>query len=214
SWIVARRHATAARWIAVASVGVDLLVTVGIWIANTGRSQPETGRWLEECNFNWISQFGIRFHLALDGLSLALLLLTYFLGIVAVLSSWTEIRRRVGFFHFNLLWVLAGITGVFLAIDLFLFYLFWELMLVPMYFLIAIWGHERRIYAAIKFFLFTQLSGLLMLAAIVTMAVLHQQSRGTYSFDYQSLQNLSLTPGTARLLMLGFFAAFAVKLPP
>ena len=199
SWIVARRHATAARWIAVASVGVDLLVTVGIWIANTGRSQPETGRWLEECNFNWISQFGIRFHLALDGLSLALLLLTYFLGIVAVLSSWTEIRRRVGFFHFNLLWVLAGITGVFLAEDLFVFYLFWELMLVPMYFLIGIWGHERRIYAATKFFLFTQLSGLLMLVAIISLAVLHQRATGVFTFDYEQLLNTTLSPRAARL---------------
>src|SRR5258708_12921393 len=93
SWIVARRNATAARWIAVASVGVDLLVTVGVWIANTGRSQAATGRWLEECNFNWISQFGIRFHLALDGLSLALLLLTYFLGFLPLLSSCTETRH-------------------------------------------------------------------------------------------------------------------------
>src|SRR5260370_12424745 len=171
SWIVARRHETSARWIAVASVGADLVVTVGVWIANTGRSQPETERWLEECNFNWISQFGIRFHLGLDGLSLALLLLTYFLGIVAILSSWTEIRQRVGFFHFNLLWVLAGITGVFLAEDLFVFYLFWELMLVPMYFLIGIWGHERRIYAATKFFLFPQLTGPLTLLAIISISV-------------------------------------------
>src|SRR2546427_6550205 len=98
SWIVARRHVAPARWIAVASVGADLVVTIGVWIANAGQSQPGTRRWLEECNFNWISQFGIRFHLALDGLSLALLLLTYFLGIIAILSSWTEIRQRVGFF--------------------------------------------------------------------------------------------------------------------
>ena len=213
SWIVARRHETSARWIAVASTGADLLVTAGVWIANTGRSQPETGRWLEECNFNWISQFGIRFHLALDGLSLALLLLTYFLGIVAILSSWTEIRQRVGFFHFNLLWVLAGITGVFLAEDLFVFYLFWELMLVPMYFLIGIWGHERRIYAATKFFLFTQLSGLLMLVAIISLAVLHQHAIGVFTFDYEQLLNTTLSPRAARLLMLGFFVAFAVKLP-
>ncbi len=213
SWTVARRHVTAARWIAVASVGADLLVTVGVWIANTGRSQPETRRWLEECNFNWISQFGIRFHLALDGLSLALLFLTYFLGIVAILSSWTEIRQRVGFFHFNLLWVLAGITGVFLAADLFVFYLFWELMLVPMYFLIGIWGHERRIYAATKFFLFTQLSGLLMLVAIISLAVLHQRTTGVFTFDYEQLLNTTLSPPAARLLMLGFFVAFAVKLP-
>lgn len=213
SWIVARWHVTVARWIAVASVGADLAVTIGVWIANTGRSQPATQRWLEECNFNWISQFGIRFHLALDGLSLALLLLTYFLGIVAILSSWTEIRQRVGFFHFNLLWVLAGITGVFLAADLFVFYLFWELMLVPMYFLIGIWGHERRIYAATKFFLFTQLSGLLMLIAIISLAVLHQHATGVFTFDYGQLLNTPLSPRSARLLMLGFFIAFAVKLP-
>jgi NADH-quinone oxidoreductase subunit M len=213
SWIVARRNATAARWIAVASVGADLVTTIGVWIANTGRSQAATGRWLEECNFNWISQFGIRFHLALDGLSLALLLLTYFLGVVAILSSWTEIRQRVGFFHFNLLWVLAGITGVFLAEDLFVFYLFWELMLVPMYFLIGIWGHERRIYAATKFFLFTQLSGLLMLVAIISLAVLHQHATGVFTFDYEQLLKTTLSPRAARLLMLGFFVAFAVKLP-
>jgi len=184
-----------------------------VWIANTGRSQAATGRWLEECNFNWIPQFGIRFHLALDGLSLALLLLTYFLGVVAILSSWTEIRQRVGFFHFNLLWVLAGITGVFLAEDLFVFYLFWELMLVPMYFLIGIWGHERRIYAATKFFLFTQLSGLLMLVAIISLAVLHQHATGVFTFDYEQLLKTTLSPRAARLLMLGFFVAFAVKLP-
>src|ERR1700684_4302264 len=135
-WIAARQHATAARWIAITSVAVNFLLTLGVWIVHPERSVMR--RWWEECNFNWIAQFGIRFHLALDGFSLALLLLTYFLGIVAILSSWTEIRHRVGFFHFNLLWVLAGITGVFLAVDLFLFYLFWELMLVPLYFLIEI----------------------------------------------------------------------------
>jgi NADH-quinone oxidoreductase subunit M len=210
-WIAARQHATAARWIAATSVAVNFLLTLGVWIAHPERSVRQP--WLEECNFNWIAQFGIRFHLALDGLSLALLLLTYFLGIVAILSSWTEIRHRVGFFHFNLLWVLAGITGVFLAVDLFLFYLFWELMLVPMYFLIGLWGHERRIYAATKFFLFTQLSGLLMLVAIISLAVLHQRATGTFTFDYEALLHTPLSPHVARLLMLGFFVAFTVKLP-
>ena len=84
-----------------------------------------------------------------------------------------------------MLWILAGITGVFLAVDLFLFYFAWELMLVPMYFLIALWGHERRIYAAIKFFLFTQLSGLLMLVAILALYFLHHQTTGTYTFEYE-----------------------------
>src|SRR5579871_6144309 len=213
SWIVARRHEPCARWIAVATVGVDLLLTLGMWAINAMRPHPVTERWLREFNINWISQFGIRFHLALDGLSLALLLLTYFLGIVAILSSWTEIQQRVGFFHFNLLWVLAGITGVFLAADLFVFYLFWELMLVPMYFLIGIWGHERRIYAATKFFLFTQLSGLLMLVAIISLAVIHQRTTGVFTFDYGQLLTTTMSPQSARLLMLGFFIAFAVKLP-
>ena len=211
SWIAARHSATVARWIALVSTLIDLAIGCGIWMASA--AQPQSTRWLLECNYAWMPQFGIRFHLAIDGLSLALLLLTYFLGVMAVLASWTEIHERAGFFHFNLLWVLAGITGVFLAVDLFLFYLFWELMLVPMYFLIAIWGHERRIYASTKFFLFTQLSGLLMLIAIVTLAILHYQSTGIFTFDYQQLVNTTLAPRTARLLMLGFLVAFAVKLP-
>jgi NADH-quinone oxidoreductase subunit M len=213
SWIVARRSEVVARWIAVASVLADLFVCFGIWVAHLGQPRSTPERWFVECDFAWIPQFGIRIHLAVDGLSLALLLLTYFLGIMAVLSSWTEIRERVGFFHFNLLWVLAGITGVFLSVDLFVFYLFWELMLVPMYFLIGIWGHERRIYAATKFFLFTQLSGLLMLVAIITLAVLHHQSTGVFTFDYQQLLHTALSPRAARLLMLGFLVAFVVKLP-
>ena len=213
SWIVARRSPLAARWIAIISVLIDLAICLGILMASTGQQATQSGHWFVEYNAAWIPQFGIRLHLAVDGLSLALLLLTYFLGIMAVLSSWTEINERVGFFHFNLLWVLAGITGVFLAMDLFLFYLFWELMLVPMYFLIAIWGHERRIYASTKFFLFTQLSGLLMLIAIVTLAVLHNQSTGIITFDYQQLMQTPMSPRTARLLMLGFLIAFAVKLP-
>src|SRR5580704_13207543 len=199
--------------IAVASVLANLSMCFGIWMAHLDRSQSSTARWFVECDFAWIPQFGIRIHLAIDGLSLALLLLTYFLGVMAVLSSWTEIQERVGFFHFNLLWVLAGITGVFLAVDMFVFYLFWELMLVPMYFLIGIWGHERRIYAATKFFLFTQLSGLLMLVAIISLAVLHQHATGVFTFDYEQLLNTTLSPRAARLLMLGFFIAFAVKLP-
>ena len=211
SWIAARRSAVVARWIAIISALIDLAICCGIWIASA--AQPQSTRWLLESNYAWMPQFGIRLHLAVDGLSLSLLLLTYFLGIMAVLASWTEIRERVGFFHFNLLWVLAGITGVFLAVDLFVFYLFWELMLVPMYLLIAIWGHERRIYASTKFFLFTQLSGLLMLIAIVTLAVLHYQSTGIFTFDYQQLMQTTLSPRTARLLMLGFLIAFAVKLP-
>ena len=124
-------------------------------------------------NIAWIPQLGIGFHLAMDGLSLLLVALTLFLGIISVVCSWTEVRERVGFFHLNLLWILAGILGVFLALDLFLFYFFWELMLVPMYFLINIWGHENRVYASLKFFIFTQAGGLFMLLSILALYFIH-----------------------------------------
>jgi NADH-quinone oxidoreductase subunit M len=131
-----------------------------------------------------------------------------------VLTSWAEIQERVGFFHFNLLWILAGIVGVFLALDLFLFYFFWELMLVPMFYLIAIWGHENRIYAAIKFFLFTQLSGLFMLLSILGLYFIHGRATGTFTFDYNQLLGTTYgSPTIATGLMLGFLVAFVVKLP-
>jgi NADH-quinone oxidoreductase subunit M len=133
--------------------------------------------------------------------------------VLAVLTSWNEINYRVGFYYFNLLWVLAGITGVFLTMDLFLFYFFWEVMLIPMYFLIGIWGHENKTYAAYKFFIFTQASGLLMLLAILGLYFVHGASSGTLTFNYFELLNTEMSPEIARLLMLGFLAAFIVKLP-
>jgi NADH-quinone oxidoreductase subunit M len=210
AWFVARWNEQLSRWISIVAIGFDFVLAANIWI---GRASRGTGPWLEELNWNWIPSFGIHFHLALDGLSLLMLMLTFFLGIVSVLASWTEIRERVGFFHFNLMWVLAGIAGVFLAVDLFLFYFAWELMLVPMYFLIVIWGHERRVYAGVKFFLFTQCSGLLMLIAILALYFLHHQATGVYTFEYSELLNTQFSSGAEILMMLGFFGAFAVKLP-
>jgi NADH-quinone oxidoreductase subunit M len=207
--IAARWNAQLPRWIALVAIGVDFVLTAGLWSGKASAQQ----RWSEEVDWNWIPNFGIHFHLALDGLSLLMLLLTFFLGIVSVLASWTEIRERVGFFHFNLLWVLTGIAGVFLAVDLFLFYFAWELMLIPMYFLIVIWGHERRVYAAVKFFLFTQCSGLLMLIAILALYFVHHQATGVYTFEYSELLGTHLSPGVELWIMLGFFVAFAVKLP-
>jgi NADH-quinone oxidoreductase subunit M len=113
----------------------------------------------------------------------------------------------------NLLLVLAGVMGVFLALDLFLFAFFWELMLIPMYFLIDLWGHENRHRAAIKFFIFTQVGGLLMLVAIIGLALEHRAVTGILSFDYRSLIGTALPPAMEWALMLGFFVAFAVKLP-
>ena len=144
-----------------------------LWTEQAYLIERSHSSWLAKYTVPWIPSFGISFSLALDGLSLLMLLLTFLLGIFAVLTSWHEIQYKIGFFHFNLLWVLAGITGVFLTMDLFLFYFFWEVMLIPMYFLIAIWGHENRRYAAYKFFIFTQASGLLMFLAILGLYFVH-----------------------------------------
>jgi NADH-quinone oxidoreductase subunit M len=202
------------RWIALAAVTADFGLGLGFWVRHYQHvSLLHQGRWLDELNWSWIPRFGIHFHLAIDGLSLLLVMLTFFLGIVSVLASWREIQTSVGFFHFNLLWVLAGVTSVFLAVDLFWFYFAWEVMLVPMYFIIAIWGHENRVYAAIKFFLFTQLSSLLMLIAILMLYFEHHAATGVYTFEYDALLGTPLNPHVAMLLMLGFFVAFAVKLP-
>jgi NADH-quinone oxidoreductase subunit M len=214
AWLLSRWDNRWSRWVSLAALAVNLILLLTLWAQHgSGVSLTARGRWLVEINLAWIPELGIHFHLAMDGLSLILLLLTEFLGIMAVSASWTEIQERVGFFHFNLLWVLAGITGVFLALDLFLFYFFWEMMLVPMYLLILVWGHERRVYAAIKFFIFTQLSGLLMLLAILGLYFIHGRATGVYTFDYTQLLGTSMSATTALWLMLGFLVAFAVKLP-
>jgi NADH-quinone oxidoreductase subunit M len=162
---------------------------------------------------SWISVFNIRYMIALDNLSNLLLLLTFILTVVAILISWREITRRQGFYYFNLLTTIAGIIGVFTAVDMFLFFFFWEVMLLPMTAMIAIWGHENRHFAAIKFFIFTQVSSLLMLIAIILMAFIHKQQVGQLSFAYQDWLSLSLSADYSYYLMLGFFIAFAVKLP-
>ncbi|GGG15260.1 NADH-quinone oxidoreductase subunit M [Pontibacter amylolyticus] len=211
AWISGKVNRALSRWIALASVLAVFGMTLYLWLSNP---IPAPGSaWLIQFNQPWIPQWGISISLALDGLSLILLLLTFFLGLLSVLISWREIQSKVAFFHFNLLWVLAGITGVFLTMDLFLFYFFWEVMLIPMYFLIGIWGHENRRYAAFKFFLFTQASGLLMLLAILGLYFIHGNQTGLYTFSYFELLNTTLAPEAARLLMFGFLAAFLVKLP-
>jgi NADH-quinone oxidoreductase subunit M len=214
AWGAGRWCALASRWISLIAVSTDFVIGFIVWIRSAGHVDVlQQQAWLRELNWIWIPQFGVHFHLALDGLSLLLLMLTFLLGVTSVLASWTEIQAAVGFFHLNLLWVLAGIAGVFLAMDLFLFYFAWELMLVPMYFLIAIWGHERRVYAAAKFFIFTQLSGLLMLIAILALYFAHHTATGIYTFEYADLLGTPLSPHVAVWIMLGFFVAFAVKLP-
>lgn len=210
AWLASRWGTFLPRLISLVGTLIYFGITVWLWIGHD--SGIDDGEWMISYTGKWIPEFGIQFKLAMDGLSLLMLLLTSFLGVICVLVSWKEIKTKVGFFHFNLLLELAGITGVFLALDLFLFYFSWELMLVPMYFLITIWGHEDRIYAGKKFFLFTQASGLLMLLAILGLYFIHGQNTGIYTFDYEQLLGTVIPKGTAFILMLGFVIAFAVKL--
>ena len=215
AWLAERQSTEAPRLVALATLGIALLLLLpllfntanGVLIAVQGDS------WLLLERHAWIPRFGISWLLAMDGMSLLLVLLTLLLGLIAIASSWTEIRQRQGFFYFNLLACLAGVVGVFTALDLFLFFVFWEVMLIPVYFLIGIWGHEERHYAALKFVIFTQVSSLLMLIAIVGLATIHQQHSGSYSFDYFDLLGSGSGSPYSFWLMLGMFIAFIVKLP-
>jgi NADH-quinone oxidoreductase subunit M len=202
------------RLVSIAVLVGQMGLLIYLWLQYfNGSDITNRGPWVIQFNRPWIAQLGISFHLGLDGISFLLIVLASILGIMAVAASWTMIQDRVGFFHFNLMWLLAAIAAIFLALDLFLFYFTWEVILVPLFFLIAIWGHERRIYAAIKFFIFTQASGLLMLVAIIGLYLIHGRNTGTFTFDYSELLGTVMSESTATLLMLGLFAAFAVKLP-
>ncbi len=210
AWFTGKWNPIVARIISLAAIFIDLAIVASLY--HRVGSAP-FGEWGVEFSQAWIPIFGIRIHLAMDGLSLLLILLTLFLGLIAVMISWKEIAYKTGFFHFNILWILSGIIGVFLAMDLFLFYFFWELMLVPMYFLIGIWGHENRIYASYKFFIYTQASGLLMFLAILALYFIHGRNTGIYTFNYTELLDTKMAPATSWMIMLGFLAAFLVKLP-
>jgi len=162
----------------------------------------------------WISSPVIRYHVGIDGVSLWLILLSTFLTPICVLISWRSIQKRVKEFFAFLLLLEFGLIGVFCSLDLFLFYVFWEVSLVPMYFLIGIWGHDRRIYSAVKFFLYTMAGSVLMLVAII-----YLYNRAGSTFDYQmilaALQNgrLNLSATEQYWLFLAFFVAFAIKVP-
>ncbi len=223
-WLLERFGVGLVRWIAlltmlaVVALAGDLWCTGDYSLTLLDAAGHAGGRWTQQFSVPWMPRFGIHFSLGLDGLSLLLVALTGVLGAMAVACSWDEISRKVGFFHLNLLWNLGGVIGVFLATDLFLFFFFWEMMLVPMFFLIALWGHNipggrGRIYAATKFFIFTQASGLAMLVAILALVFVHSQATGVLTFNYADLLHTPMSGRTEFWIMLGFFLAFAVKLP-
>jgi len=166
----------------------------------------------------WIAAAGIDYHMGIDGISVYLILLTTALTPLAILASWSLTDRTKEYFLFMLV-LETGMIGVFAALDLFLFYLFWEIVLIPMYFLIGVWGGERRIYAAIKFVLFTMIGGVLMLVAILALYFMHGNATGDFTFSYPAIlatlseKGFALTPQAELLLFIAFFLAFAIKVP-
>ncbi len=192
--------------ISIAEFLLSLLMIPGVQPGVAGYSLVEY--------YNWIATPPIHYHLGADGISLFLVILTTFLTPISILASWSSISHRVKEFFVMLLMLEVGVVGVFVSLDLFLFFLFWEVMLIPMAFLIGIWGHERRIYAAIKFVLYTMAGSILMLVGIIWLYNL------TGTFDLPKIQQLlqdgrfaALTSQQEMLLFLAFFVAFAIKVP-
>lgn len=209
------KHPSLARQMALGIAAIELGLTIWIYVSWQNLCVLSTkmpGFMLLEDN-PWIPAFGIRYTLGLDGISLLMAMLTAFTFCVALLVSWRAIQDKPALFLCLLLTMEAGIMGVFLALDLALFYLFWEVMLIPMFFLIGIWGHGRRLYSTIKFFLFTMFGSLLMLLAIIALHLIHAQQSGVSTFGLHELIKTQLPADTQLWLYAAFFLAFAIKFP-
>ncbi|MFL5383899.1 MAG: NuoM family protein [Longimicrobiaceae bacterium] len=208
-----------ARTVALGAGIVEFLVSLPLfWTYQPGAAQcaqfPAGLPAFQNCvSAAWMPQWGIRYQLGLDGISLFMVLLTTLLLPLMVLGSWTYIRERRRGFYASLLALTAGVVGVFVALDMFLFYVFWEVMLIPMYFMIGIWGGRERIYAAVKFFLFTTVGSLLMLVAILWLFWHWTGTTGQPSFSYFDFLQMPLTVWQMSALFLAFALAFAIKVP-
>ena len=209
--LVRKENHQRVRGVALAASLITFLLSLPLYFA----FDPTNPRMQFEQFRPWIPGFGINYHVGLDGISLFLVLLTTFLSPIAILSSWNSIQEKLKEYFIFMLLLETGMVGVFVALDFFLFYVFWEVMLVPMYFIIGVWGGERRIYAAVKFFLYTMVGSVLMLVGIITLYWLH----GGTTFDFPQIL-LSLRSGRMLLssdqqfwLFLAFFVAFAIKVP-
>ncbi len=193
---------------AVAGTLLSLVLSVAVWAG----FEPGAGMQYRE-SFDWLPSLGIKYALGLDGISLLMVLLNTFLFFLCIVYAWASVRERVKEYLFTMLLLEVGITGVFMALDFVLFYVFWEIMLIPMYVLIGVWGGERRVYATVKFVLYTLFGSLLMLVAILALYFVHGNTTGVYTFDI-----LELTQGTygerfQLWAFLAFFLAFAIKVP-
>ncbi|HZN54261.1 MAG TPA: NADH-quinone oxidoreductase subunit M [Candidatus Polarisedimenticolaceae bacterium] len=201
--------------IAAAVAGLDLLASLPLWFSWSGAPADAYGyRFVLDAP--WIESLGIRYIVGVDGISMLLVLLTTLLGFLAIVASWSAIDRRESQYYAYLLILQTGMIGVFVSLDTFLFYVFWEVMLVPMYFLIGMWGGPRRIYASVKFFLYTLLGSVLMLIGILALYVHHRTVTGVATFDVRLLQSMGAWPDWVDLqiwVWLAFFLAFAIKVP-
>ena len=213
--VLGRKSDSWSRLAALAGVLVASILFVPLLMQAVASAQSIAGAatWISFTSIEWIPRFGIRALFAVDGIGVVLIGLTLLLGYISLLSAWSEIKNRCGLFYFCLLFTLAGVVGVFAALDLFLFFVFWEVMLIPMFLIIVIWGHENRYYAALKFFIYTQASSLLMLLAMLVLVHMHWQQTGTVTFSWFDLLETDTSGSLGFWLMLGFFIAFVVKLP-
>ncbi len=199
------RAAPAALTTALAALALGLPL---FWTFETG-----TAAFQNTASVPWIEAWGISFTVGIDGISILMVLLTLLTVPLAIAASVRYIDRHRNAYYALMLLLGAGMLGVFVSLDLFLFYVFWEIMLIPMYFIIGIWGGERRIYSAIKFFLFTAVGSLLMLVAIVGVVYLHWEQTGAITFAYGDLLGTTISGSTQMWLFAAFAAAFAIKVP-
>src|SRR5438094_1410148 len=198
-----------AKHLALAASFIEFAVSVPLWWV----FQPAGGMQLQ-LDVPWIPNWGIHYAVGVDGISLFMILLTTFLVPLSILGSYNYITTRERAFYALMLVLTSGMIGVFVALDLFLFYVMWDVMLIPMYFIIGVWGGQNRLYAAIKFFIYTFFGSLLMLVAILTLVYLVAQRTGVYSFSYVNVMNNIGALGPVAFWLFGaFFLAFAIKVP-
>jgi NADH-quinone oxidoreductase subunit M len=206
--LVPRDNPRAIRWIAL----LASLASLAFSLTLLGY-QPSGAEFQYREDISWISAFGMRYTLGVDGLSVVLVLLTTVLSVVSIFYSWDPIQTRVKEYYATMLLLMVGMLGVFVSLDLFLFYVFWELSLIPMYLIIGIWGGPRRIYATVKFVIYTLVGSLLMLVAILAVAIAHASAGNPFTFSYETLRGFGYTDGLQALAFVAFFLAFAIKVP-
>jgi NADH-quinone oxidoreductase subunit M len=191
--LISKRNENAIRWIANLTALIGFVISLPLWFLY----QPFGDPWQFVEHAEWIPSIGASYYLGVDGFSMLLILLTTLMGTIAVLSSWTAITERVKEYYIFLLVLQTGMLGAFMSLDFLLFFLFWEVMLVPMYFLIGIWGSANRLYSAIKFFLYTLVGSVVMLLGILALYFIYHTATGEYTFDITKFQQMDV-PATAQ----------------